>query len=141
MAGLAELPLALLSFLWRITSFTTIRTYHGHDASWRSCTLTSAVMAHGGTWTTWVLAALYFASTAATRPRLTWTLVSAPILIAVVVVMVFLTYTARGDAYKPGELFLGAPLLPGLPSASNLLVVVGIVADGLLLALKSGWIT
>jgi hypothetical protein len=139
MLPLNELPLALLSILWRLASFTTIRAYNTHDASWRACTFSSTLSAHGGTWTTWVLTALYVASTANPRPTWTWTTVAAPVIAGVLVVVVFLTHTSRGQG-KPSDLFLGAPLVRRLPSASNLIAVVGIAADLFLLALRSGWV-
>ena len=140
MVKIDELPLALLSILWRLASFTTIPSYHNHDASWRSATFSSTVTAHGGTWTTWVLTAIWFVSTVNARPASTWIALAPPILIGVCVLVVFITYTSRGSDHKKMDLFLGAPLLRNLPSASNLLVIIGIAADLLLLALRSGWL-
>ena len=96
-------------------------------------------MAHGGTWTTWVMTAFHFASTVSTRPASMWVAFASPVLLSVAVVVVFAAYTARGPHHKPSDVFMGAPLLGRLPSASNLLVFIGIVADVVLLGLKSGW--
>ena len=86
------------------------------------------------------MAALHFASAVRTRPASMWIAFASPVLLGVGVVVVFSAYTARGPHHKQRDVFMGAPLQGKLPSASNLLVFIGIFADVVLLALKSGWL-
>jgi hypothetical protein len=141
------LLLASLSIIWRLLNVTTIARFHAaryatdaENKVWRSCTWGSTVKAHMVTWSIWLLTAFYFASTVSVRPTSTWVVVAAPAILAALTLVVFLQYTARGTAIKAQDLFLGSPIMPRLPSASNLLIAVGILADLSLLVLRLGWL-
>lgn len=136
-------PVLGLSLLWRLSGLTPIARFHqaGANDQLRGTLTSSAVKAQGGTWVAWVGTAVHFSATEANRPALLWPVVGGFLCFAVSIVVLFLVHTCRGEGAKPSLMFLGAPLISSLPSASNFLLIVGITADIALFLLRAGFLT
>jgi hypothetical protein len=139
------LLLALLSIIWRSLNIVPINKFHetkcstnADDEVWRSGVVNSVIKAHAATWIVWAATAIYFASTVSVRPNATRYVLGIPLFILILTLAVYYGYTARGKGVSQQNLFLGAPLWWRFPSASNLLVIEGILADLLLLVLRLG---
>jgi hypothetical protein len=143
MLTLDYVPLACLSMLWRVLSLITIGKFLGYESEARACVFGSTLKAHLGTWTAWLLTSLYFVSTVKVRPDATWIILAIPSVLAVAILVTFFAFTCRAKVGGPAQqdLFLGAPIVQHFPSASNVLVVDGMLADLMLLILRSGWLS
>jgi len=136
-----QIPSTVVSLMWRATTITRIRAIQDSSktADWRAQVFSSVVKSQVSTWSAWMVSALYLATHRPAVSKVVWWSGSVTMLLVVLTVATFLIHTCRGSAaIRKRDLFMGAPIFLSFISASNLLIIEGILADSWLLALRMG---